>query len=159
MIGQMRADFVGGGPLAEGRDHTGERIVKPPRDLRFALQCWCERQPLDGWAEIRRDPRFVATRIHAVPAVPLQMDCDESVQEEGGARGIGGQALVAKCRRDPPRAKQGGQQVALGVAETSPMLQHIGCDARDDGEAMIGAMSHGVANPQEKTAGNFLVVY
>lgn len=157
IVRQIGTNFVRGGPLPERGHHARQGIRKTSGEINFSLSVWPERQLLHGWTETGGDAGFFAARINPVPPVMLEINGNQPMQKVGGLGIIKGQTLVAKRRRYPSRAKQRHQQVAFRVTETRAMPQDIGCNAGDDGNAMIGAVAYEVANPEKTPACGFFV--
>lgn len=65
---------------------------------------------------------LVAARILPVPT-PLQVDGDESMENEG--RAVVGQSLIAQARGDALRAEQSREQVSFREAKADPIAKDV----------------------------------
>lgn len=117
-IGQPLEDFLEGPAGGQYINHLGDRGGPDLVEVNFLMALWVKSKLLDGRGEAGIDPVFVAARIGPVPADVGEIYGIQAVQAETGPRIILPQALVTKTCGDAVGAQQGGQQVALGVAET-----------------------------------------
>lgn len=158
IVGEIGADFLSGGKVVEGRDDAGEGVGVAVGEVGFAGKARGVGKLFDGRGEVGEYAGFVAAGIDAVPAVALEVDGDEAVQEKGGGGVVEGEALVAERGGDAAGAEECGEQVALRVAEADAVFEDVGRGAGDGGKLAVRAVADVVADPEEAAAGDFLVV-
>ena len=86
------------------------------------------------------------------------MNRDQTMKTKGGPSVIEGQPLVTKGRRNPAGAKQRGQQMALRITKAGPMFEHIGRDAGDNWDPVVGTVPHIIAHPEKAALGYLFII-
>lgn len=107
-------------------DYNLQGLGKDPRQVPFQGTVGGKSQNLHGRTEPSIVPVLVAAGINSVPAVFLQIYNVQSMKTIRTAVSIEPQPLISESGRKPTRPQQGSQQVALGITEACPAVQHIG---------------------------------
>ena len=116
----------------ECSDNVGERLREQPLNIVHLAGYSRKRQRFRRRIELCAYAGLVSSRIDSIPSYAVQKDSIESMETPCGATGIGElYSLIAERCGNAAGAKQGGQQVAFGVAQTDTMPKHVRRRARD----------------------------